>query len=177
MNSMKHIFWGIALLLTQIITAQKWSTPRIESYGKIHFDKNLSFQPDINKTYKLVFNIDNDAEKEGVNMRLWKIARELNLLKAAGVPDQNIEIAAVVHGKAIAISLTDKAYKKRYHKKNPNTDLVKALNNAGVKLYLCEQTLAGMNFEESELNPSWEVTLSALLTLPILESEGYFMVP
>ena len=174
---MKTIFWGILLLFTQTIMAQEWSNPRIENYGKIHFDKNLSFQPDIKKTYKLVFNIENDAEKEGVNMRLWKIARELNLLKAAGVPDQNVQIAAVVHGKAIAISLTDKAYEKRYQKKNPNTELVKALDKAGVKLYLCGQTVAGMKTEQDALNPSWEVTLSALLTLPILESEGYLMVP
>ena len=174
---MKTILWGILLLFTQTIMAQEWSNPRIENYGKIHFDKNLSFQPDIKKTYKLVFNIENDAEKEGVNMRLWKIARELNLLKAAGVPDQNVQIAAVVHGKAIAISLTDKAYEKRYQKKNPNTELVKALDKAGVKLYLCGQTVAGMKIEQDALNPSWEVTLSALLTLPILESEGYLMVP
>lgn len=177
MNSIKNFFWGILLLFTQTIIAQEWSSPRIEGYGKIHFNKDLSFHPDVKKTYKLVFNIDNNAEKEGVNMRLWKIARELNLLKAAGVPYQNVQIAAVVHGKAIAISLTDQAYEKRHQKKNPNTNLVKALDDAGVKLYLCGQTVAGMKIEQDELNPSWEVTLSALLTLPILESEGYLMVP
>ena len=174
---MKTIFWGLFLLLAQTTMAQEWSNPRIEGYGKIHYDKNLSFQPDVKKTYKLVFNIDNDAEKTGVNIRLWKIARELNLLKAAGVPDKNVQIAAVVHGKAIAVSLTDKAYEKRYQKKNPNTELVKALDNAGVKLYLCGQTVAGMKIEQDELNPAWEVTISALLTLPILESEGYLIVP
>lgn len=174
---MKNIFWGILLLFTQTIMAQEWNNPRIEGYGKIHFDKDLSFQPDIKKTYKLVFNIDNDVEKAGVNMRLWKIARELNLLKAAGVPDKNVQIAAVVHGKAITISLTDQAYEKRYQKKNPNTKLVEELANAGVKLYLCGQTVAGMKIEQSELNPAWEVTLSALVTLPILESQGYLMVP
>jgi len=98
-------------------------------------------------------------------------------IKSRWVPDQNVQIAAVVHGKAIAISLTDQAYEKRHQKKNPNTNLVKALDDAGVKLYLCGQTVAGMKIEQDELNPSWEVTLSALLTLPILESEGYLMVP
>ena len=174
---MKMIFWGALLLLTQTTMAQEWTNPRIEDYGKIHFDKNLSFQPDVKRTYKLLFNIDNDTEKEGVNMRLRKIARELNLLKAAGVPDKNVRVVAVVHGKAIAISLTDKAYEKRYQKKNPNIELVKALDKAGVKLYLCGQTIAGMKIEQDELNSSWEVTLSALLTIPILESEGYLIVP
>ena len=165
------------LLLTQTIMAQKWTNPRIEGYGKIHFDKDLSFQPDTKKAYKLLFNIDNDLEKNGVNMRLWKIARELNLLKAAGVPDENVQIAAVVHGKAISVSLTDKAYEKRYQKKNPNKELVKALHKAGVKLYLCGQTVAGMKIKKTELNPSWEVTLSALVTIPTLEREGYLIVP
>lgn len=57
-------------------------------------------QPDSFLIYKMIFNIENEKEKEGVDVRLWKIARTLNLLKAGKVAHNKIDIVGVIDGDA-----------------------------------------------------------------------------
>src|SRR5699024_4044162 len=73
-------------------TAQEWTTPIIEGYGRIKYYKDTDLQPQKDMQYKVAFDLKSDKKKEGVNAGLWKMARFLNLLGAAGVPAENISL-------------------------------------------------------------------------------------
>ena len=83
---MKNIFILLGTLTISFqLNAQEWQTPAIEGYGQIQYYEEVAQLPDTSLTYKMIFNIENEKEKEGVNVGLWKIARTLNLLKAGKV--------------------------------------------------------------------------------------------
>ncbi|MFI2743317.1 DsrE family protein [Zhouia sp. PK063] len=166
------------VIVNQVVQAQEWSYPAIKKYGGIIYYKNAEEQPVKGQNYKLLFDIKSDKEKDGVNAGLWHIAREVNLLTAAGVPTHKIHIVAVVHGPATNLVLSDDAYQKHYQKNNPNTQLIKDLITHDVKIYLCGQAGAEHHLDVAkELNKNVKLSLSALVLLPNYQYKGYALIP
>ncbi|WP_194852295.1 DsrE family protein [Nonlabens antarcticus] len=153
--------------------SQEWQTPAIEGYGRVVDFPNAAAQPDPNKEYKVLFHITSDAEKEGVNTSLWKIARFINLMELRKVPKEQIHIIAVISGAATAITLNDQAYLERLKRDNPNLDLLKKLVTYGVTIEVCGQALAERDFKPSEVNHFTTLTLSAMIDIPTHQMEGY----
>jgi intracellular sulfur oxidation DsrE/DsrF family protein len=60
---------------------------------------------------------------------------------------------------------------------NPNLELVEKLHAAGVRFYVCGQSLAFGKIARSELASPVEVALSAMTMLTVLQSEGYALLP
>ena len=159
------------------MNAQDWKTPTIDGYGRIMEFENVAIKPDPSKEYKLLFDITSDKEREGVNASLWKMARLINLLENGGVPKKNIHIVGVISGPAAFISLSDKASLEKIQKSNPNLDLMKKLTDYGAKIHLCGQASAEKNIDPmTELNPYTELTLSALIDIPIYQMQGYVII-
>ena len=180
MKSIMVSMAGVSLAIAGPAAAQspEWTTPTIQGYGKIKNYPNAAERPIPGMEYKLVWAIDSDAQREGVNRTLWSAARVVNLLTAGGVPQDDIDIAIVLYGPAIDAALTNEAYAAAHDgAQNPNLELMKALHDFGVKFYACGQTMAGSDIAESDLNEFTEMSLSAQIVLTNYALQGYVPMP
>ena len=155
----------------------EWQTPVIEGYGKVKFYPQSGFLPTNDREYKLIFNISSNEKKEGVNAALWRIARAINLFKAAGIDADNLKLAAIIYGDAWPAVLIDEKHQDVEGTPNPNTELIGKLVENKVKIYICGQSIAGNNIEVNELNPNIDIALSALVAFPAFDAMGYTLIP
>jgi intracellular sulfur oxidation DsrE/DsrF family protein len=126
----------------------------------------------------VLFNVTKAAPGDDeVVPGLERAARFVNLASLADVPDKNLQIVAVLHGPATAAVLADEAYLKRYQRKNPNRELIAALNKAGVTVMVCGQALAHQDFATSEVASDVTVAVAALTVLAQYQSAGYALMP
>jgi len=167
----------LILILSFQMKAQEWQTPAIEGYGKIKYFEEAAEQPDTSLTYKLVFDIKDKKEKDGVNTGLWKIARSLNLLKAGNISSEKIDIVAVIHGEATYLVLSNKKYQEQFKKTNPNIELLRLLKENGVRVFVCGQATASRDIEKEDMNEYIQLALSALTVLPNYQLRGYALIP
>ena len=178
-------FIVVLLAALQVASAQNmdaetipWTTPLIQGYGPVKYNPTLAIQPDKTLDYKVIVKVVKPERRDGVNNSLWHIARLMNLLYASHVKTSNIHVAAMIAGRATDVVLTDEAYKKRFHRENPDLKLINELAKHGVKLYVCSQALA-----EHHIDPSTEVnkdvinTLSGITDLATLQLRGYVLIP
>ncbi|MUH35514.1 hypothetical protein D9O36_06665 [Zobellia amurskyensis] len=164
-------------MATSLLTAQEWETPVIQGYGKIKYFKDVAEQPDSTLKYNLIFDVKDSGEKDGVNAGLFKIARTINMLGAAKIALENIKIVAALHGEATFVALNEEKYQEKYGKLNPNAELIRRLNEFGVKLFICAQATASRNISAEDLNPDVELALSALSVLSNYQLRGYILMP
>lgn len=166
------------LFIGTMAQAQEWIYPVIKEYGKIKYYEDAELIPDKDTDYKIVFNLDADKEREGVNAGLWKMARTINLLGASGVPKEHIHLVGVIHGKATPAVLSEAAHQKRMQKANPNLELLKVLRENDVKIYVCGQSLAQLDIDpKTEMNEYITLSLSALIDIPYFQLKGYALIP
>lgn len=83
-----------------------------------------------------------DSARNELNTGILEIMRTINLHVAAGVKKEDIEAVVVFHGPAAASFMNNEMYNKRFKMNNPNLALIKSLNDNGVKMVICGQTLA-----------------------------------
>lgn len=151
-----------------------WQTPAIEGYGRIRPKPEAAVQPDKAKTYKIAFDIATKSKQMSrPNPGLNRVARAVNVFVSAGVPLEQLNIVAVIHGPATASVLNDQEYKQRFDAANPNLELIKKLNEAGVKVQVCGQALAENSYKDEWVDSNATVTLSALSSLAIYSNRGY----
>lgn len=152
--------------------------PVIEAYGPVYAVPDGSWNLKQDTPYKVSMDVSATGDfSDDLNRRLESAARFLNLHARNGIAPENIEFAIVVHGSAGKDLLKDAAYKTRFDEPNPNTAMLAALNQAGVKIYLCGQTAAYRGFAVEELNPAVSLALSAMTAHVRLQSEGYTLIP
>ena len=127
--------------------------------------------------YKALFHISKEAPNPAKpHPALHRVARQINGLKAAGVPQSGISFALIVHGKAVDALLTDAAYRAVYKSANPNLQLIAGLRDNGVKIYVCGQYMAKANLPRSNLAKGVEVAEAATLVIIRLSNDGYAVV-
>lgn len=175
---MTTAFKVLTILLLIVIQdpmyAQNWETPIIKGYGKIvHYDQARHI-PDPSKDYKIILHIKDGKEREGVNEGLWKIARLINLMGSYGVPNENLNIVAIISGTATTLVLADPEHHNRTGRSNPNLDLLDQLKLYQVELLVCGQALAKHKIDATnDLLPYIQITTSALVAIPTYQMEGY----
>lgn len=167
----------LVLMVSNSLYSQEWQTPLIDGYGEIKYFDKAAEQPDPNQEYKLLFDVTSDQQKQGVNKRLWIVARTLNMMHVAQVPLSNVTIVVAVHGAATFNLLTEEAHQKRFGKSNPNLDLIAKLKSKGVKLFVCSQATAARNISAGDIHPAVVPALSALSVLSNYQSKGYSLMP
>ena len=91
----------------------------------------------------------------------------------AGVPTENLKLALVLHGGGTQAAMTNAAYKQRHDVDNPSLLLLEALADAGVEIYLCEQSRVANRVDPNEVAPPVKRALSAITTLVTLQTDGY----
>lgn len=143
----------------------------VAGFGKFAPIEDPAITPETK--FRIAFDIAAAAQPDQVNRNIDSAARFLNMVTAAGVPAENIDLAIVVHGPAGADLRA--AYKDG--SANPTVALVAALIDAGVSIQLCGQTAAMSDIAAEDLVPGVTIPLSAMTAHALLQQQGYTLNP
>lgn len=180
---MKSHTWLVVSLCLLAATANADDTlrpsgPVIDEFGPTFAIDNRDVALEEGFVYRAVFDASRySGEPNGLNTTLVGVARFLNMHGRNGVATEKMQLAVVLHGEALKTALTDEPYRSRYDMANPNLELLSRLHAAGVRLYVCGQSMGFRDVAKQELLPETEVALSAMTMLTVLQSEGYALMP
>ena len=154
--------------------ADFWSTPAIEGYGKIHYEADAAFKPVVGLSNKIVFQITrSDGAMTKPNLGLERVARVVNLYIASGVPADQLNFVVSVTGDATSAMLDNNHFKQFYGADNPNLKLINQLNKIGVKVSVCDQSVAFHHYPNDWIDKSVVHALSSPTTVSTLQNQGY----
>lgn len=152
--------------------------PLIEGYGPTYPIANRDVALPEGFEYRVVLDAARaPADPSGLDATLVSAARFLNMHARNGVPADRMFLAIVVHGAALHSVLADEAYRERHGVGNPNLELLAKLREAGVRIFVCGQSMAFNGIGKSELSNHAEVALSAMTMMTLLQSRGYALIP
>lgn len=160
--------------LSQVVSAQEQINPIITGYGGIFDAPHATEKPDPTIEYKVVIDVatgDNDKSKPFYS--LVNVARLLNLHAMGGVPKENLKVVLAIHGGAVWSALDNETYKARFDTDNPHLELFEKLQAAGVKLFVCSQSLLGRELDHQKLAPGVQVATSMLSVMTTYQLKGY----
>ena len=148
--------------------------PLVHGFGE-HVDlPNAEFKTNTDMVYRVAYEImQRLGEPTRPHQRLDAAARFVNMHAHAGVPPENIQLAIVLHGGGTQTALTNEAYRKRHSVDNPNLPLLNALSDAGVNIYLCEQSRIRSGTSPDEVAAPVKSALSAMTVIVNLQEDGY----
>lgn len=161
--------------LTETIEATKG--PVVSDFGPVYDVPGPDFETPLDRNYRVVFDVSKAPQEPGrINPSIETAARFLNMHARAGVSQQKLHVAIVLHGGAGKYALQNASYKSRFGDDNPNLALIRDLRSASVRVILCGQTAASRGFERSELAEPVELALSAMTALVTLQQDGYQLI-
>jgi intracellular sulfur oxidation DsrE/DsrF family protein len=172
---MKKVLFWLILASFSSVTAQKIEI--IKNYGKVYTVDNPDLLLKTDTEYKVVFDIFTDnSNDDGVNPLLNAVARYLNMHSQQGVLLKNMKVVVILHGAATKYTITDLAFKNKFKKENPNSELLQELKKANVELYVCGQSYVANGFKVENKSSNIKLALSALTALVHYQSEGYQII-
>ncbi|TAD78169.1 MAG: hypothetical protein EAY70_07255 [Sphingomonadales bacterium] len=130
--------------------------------------------------FAIAFDVSTPAAEGAANRGFDSAARFLNMHVAHGVPQENIRLVVVVHGKAALELLTDAAHAANPLSRqgdNPSAKLVEALLAEDVRFILCGQSAAVYGIKPEHLIPGVEMALSAMTAHALLQQRGFTVNP
>jgi intracellular sulfur oxidation DsrE/DsrF family protein len=151
--------------------------PVIKSTGGI-FDLPYAVErPDPKLVYNIVIEVERPSEKpDTINWALNNVARLLNLHSAGGVPSKNMHVVLAIHGGATYITMSNEAYRDKYNVDNPNLKLFRELDEAGVRMFVCGQSIIARGVDKGKIVPEVKIALSMLTTLTTYQLKGYALL-
>ena len=168
------IIFFIALSTQCIGQIERSEGKIIKDFGETFSIENPDIKTDTNGHLKVIFDVSNSSEDRSVRNRyIETAARFLNMHADAGMTLDQLEVAMTIHGGAWQDILSDETYKKKFGVPNPNTELIKALNDAGVDIILCGQTKSYRGVEDKDMLQEVKVALSAMTALLQYQNNGY----
>jgi len=173
---MRKILQTVLLLfvLFTVVRAQDKVSPIIQGYGEIFYAPHATELPDPNLEYNIVIDVATGSnDKSAPFYSLINVARLLNLHAMGGVPKENLHVVLAIHGGAVWSVLDNQSYKERFNVDNPHLPLFQKLQDAGVKMVVCSQSLMGRDLDHKKLAPGLEVATSMLSTLTTYQLKGY----
>ncbi len=177
---MRYLLTFVIFLLSMIhfdSHAQSKQNPMVPEFGGIYEIPEASKRPDPSLQYKLVIDVAGGAEDAAeMNRSLINIARTLNLHAQGGVPQENLQVVAVIHNLGTSAVLSNEAYRRNFEIDNPNDKLIHALKEAGVSIYVCGQSLIARHYDGEPLHPDIEVSISAMTILTEYQLKGYALL-
>ncbi|WP_100260345.1 DsrE family protein [Qipengyuania seohaensis] len=119
--------------------------------------------------FSIAFDVAKPADEGARNRGFESAARFINMHVAHGVPEDNIRIAVVVHGKAVNDLLASPD--------NTSADMVQVMLGQGVRFIVCGQSAVAYGVTQDELLPGVEMALSAMTAHALLQQRGYTVNP
>lgn len=150
--------------------------PAIPEYGRIA-DVENEFPIAEGTVFQVTFDIADRADAGEINRSIESAARFINMHVAAGVPEENIHLALVIHGGAVKDVVLDNLYTEETGEVNANTALVATLLEHGVRIYVCGQSATYQDVRNDDLLPGVTMALSAMTAHAQLQQEGYTLNP
>lgn len=151
--------------------------PVVPSFGGVFEVPNPVLVPPKDTDLKVRFDVRVGPDAGEVNTGFDTVARFLNMHARAGVPQERVKVALVIHGTAGKDTLVNEEYRKRFGKDNPNVKLLDELKAAGVRIYLCGQTSIGRDLPRAQVASSVDMAFSAMTAHLVLDKEGYVLNP
>ncbi|WP_296700558.1 DsrE family protein [Algoriphagus sp.] len=135
-------------------------------------DPAMTYNPELD--YKIALDLYGTVKDSStVHSAILEVARTYNLNIANGVPAEEIQLAAVIHGGLVQAILNEKEYEAKYGISNPNLAAIKALEEVGVKFYVCGQSMGFLNVGGEKITPMVKMAISAKTTFVTLDQMGY----
>ena len=162
------------LLYTSVLYSQEAENPIIPNYGGIYNAEWVVEKPDPDLDYNVVVDIasgDNDKTKPFYS--LINVARLMNLHVIGGVSKDKLNVVLAIHASAVWSVLSDKEYNKKYGVDNPHVPLFQELREAGVKIFVCSQSMIGRNITPDMITDGVLPATSMLTTLTTFQLKGY----
>jgi len=132
----------------------------------------MKYNPDLD--YKIALDLYGRVkDSTTIHSVFLEVARTYNLNIANGVPADKIQIAAVIHGGLVQAILKEEEYQIKYGQSNPNLAAIKALEEVGVKFYVCGQSVGFNNLSAEKITPMVKMAVSAKTTFITLDQMGY----
>jgi intracellular sulfur oxidation DsrE/DsrF family protein len=174
-NNMKNLLtFNLVLLLAISLHAQQRVFPIVKNYGGIFEIPNAVEKPDSSLNYNIVVEVFSGSEKPAeLNYALNNVARLINLHAIGGVPKEKIKVVVAIHGEAAYTIMQNDQYKAKYKTDNPNLALYKALDEAGVQLFVCGQSLIARQIDSKKLIPEIKIATSMLTVVSTHQLKGY----
>jgi intracellular sulfur oxidation DsrE/DsrF family protein len=174
---MKSIYLLLSLLLLPAFTKAQTPlriNPIIKTFGGAFEIPYAIEKPDPSLFYKIIVEVQEVRnEPAEVNWALNNAARLINLHVIGGVPYDHLDVVVVVHGEATYAAMNNEAYKTKYKTDNPNRNLFKELDGAGVKLFICGQSLINREVDRTKLVPEIKIATSMITTMTTHMMKGY----
>ena len=156
------------------VSAQDAQNPVIPSYGGVYDADWVVEKPDPNQEYKVVIDIATGAnDKTQPFYSLVNVARLMNLHVMGGASKEKMSVVLAIHGGAVWSILNDEEYNKKYGVDNPHVPLFKELKAAGVKIFVCSQSMIGRQLTPDMITEEVVPATSMLTTLTTYQLKGY----
>jgi intracellular sulfur oxidation DsrE/DsrF family protein len=156
------------------VSSQEKFNPLVKGFGAVYDVPFAVEKPNPDFNYKILVDVNSASEKpELINENLETVAKVLNLHILGGVPEKNLQVVLVVHGAAAFNLMNNLAYKQKFSVDNPNLPLIEALGKAGVKIFVCGQTIFKRNIDYHQLAPEVIVAFSAITTITNYSIKGF----
>ncbi len=90
-----------------------------------------------------------------------------------GIPKEKLQVILAIHGSAAYTVMNNEEYKAKYGVPNPNLKLYQELDQAGVKMFVCGQSLIARKIDHHKMVPEVKVATSMLTILTTYQLKGY----
>ena len=166
---------GLFLIaLLQSGYGQEAQNPVIQDFGGIWDIPQATVTADKNHDYNIVIDLHSGPDSpEMLNPALNNAARMLNLHAVAGADPARVHIVLAIHASATYSIMTNEGYRAKYGVDNPNVELIRQLDRAGVKLTVCGQSLIAREVAFGDVQDDVEVATSMLTTVTTYQNKGY----
>lgn len=164
----------IACAIASSAQTQQRVNPVIESQGGIFEIPFAIEKPDPTLVYNVIIEVERESDKpDTINWALNNVARFLNLLSVGGVPPSNVNVVLAIHGGASYTTMNNGQYRDKYKVDNPNLKLYQELQSAGVRMFICGQSIVNRKIDRMRLVPEVKPSLSMLTTVTTYQLRGY----
>ena len=124
--------------------------------------------------YNLIIEVERESEKpDTINWALNNVARLLNLHAVGGVPSSKMNVVLAIHGGASYTTMNNEQYRAKYKVDNPNLKLYEELQAAGVKMFVCGQSVINRKIDRTRMVPEVKPAVSMLTTVTTYQLKGY----
>ncbi|MFI8380227.1 DsrE family protein [Leeuwenhoekiella sp. NPDC079379] len=171
------LFIFISVFSQNLRAQEKITGSLITNFGSTYTVPKLDIPLDITQTYEVVFDISKSPENPSeLNPYLNTVARFLNMNHAAGVPQNQLKPALVIHGSAAFSLLKNDFYKEKYGVDNPNIELLEQLHKLKIPVVLCGQTAGARDITSEKRWQHTQLALSAMNALIYYQNLNYALI-